>query len=121
RGSFDKPTHIAQTEEPWSHLHSCATVASSQRGAAQGHGVSCPPSGLRSALQLTLCLFLVFKNSGDSLDFQLQAIYDHSKDFFWTKSQMLYQRESVSEGPRWASDTCRHINARSLRISADAF
>ncbi|CAG07477.1 unnamed protein product [Tetraodon nigroviridis] len=65
--------------------------------------------------------FKVFKNSGDSLDFQLQAIYDHSKDFFWTKSQMLYQRESVSEGPRWASDTCRHINARSLRISADAF
>lgn len=29
--AYNKPTHIAQREEPWSHLHSSPTVASSRR------------------------------------------------------------------------------------------
>ncbi|XP_011620235.1 cilia- and flagella-associated protein 276 isoform X2 [Takifugu rubripes] len=76
RKSYDKPTHIAQMEEPWSHLHSSSTLASTRRSAGHKH-----------------------RNSGDSLDFQLQSVYDHSKDFFWTKNQMLYQKETVSELP----------------------
>ena len=31
RKPYDKPTHIAQTEEPWSHLHDMATLASTRR------------------------------------------------------------------------------------------
>lgn len=31
RKTYDKPTHIAQTEEPWSRLHDTATLASSRR------------------------------------------------------------------------------------------
>lgn len=68
RKSYDKPTHIAQTEEPWSHLHSSSTVASTQRSAAHKHGVSSTQLGshtlstdLKTFFQLTLSLFLILR------------------------------------------------------------
>uniref|UniRef100_UPI0037E7C557 cilia- and flagella-associated protein 276 n=1 Tax=Semicossyphus pulcher TaxID=241346 RepID=UPI0037E7C557 len=76
--TYNKPTHIAQTEEPWSRLHDTATSASSLR------------SVMHSERQ----------GPNDSLDFQLKAVYDHHKDFFWTKNQILYQKETVSEDQR---------------------
>ncbi|KAM4609946.1 cilia- and flagella-associated protein 276 [Polymixia lowei] len=70
---FDKPTHIAQHEEPWCRLHVTETLASSRR------------SVLHQEAQ------------HDSLDFHLKSIYDHHKDFLRPRSQTLYQRETVSE------------------------
>ncbi|XP_018521486.1 cilia- and flagella-associated protein 276 [Lates calcarifer] len=78
RKTYNKPTHIAQTEEPWSRLHDKATFASTQRSVTP-YEVQAP---------------------NDSLDFQLRSVYDHNKDFFWSKNQMLYQRKTLSENLR---------------------
>ncbi|XP_073325577.1 cilia- and flagella-associated protein 276 [Pagrus major] len=78
RKSHDKPTHIAQTEEPWSHLHDMATLASTRRSVM--HYESQAPN--------------------DSLDFQLNSVYDQHKDIFCTKNQISYQKETVSEDKR---------------------
>ncbi|XP_035761474.1 protein C1orf194 homolog [Neolamprologus brichardi] len=75
--TYNKPTHIAQTEEPWSRLHDTATVSSTQR----------------SILNCT-------QTPDDSLDLQLNAVYDHHKNCFWSKNQILYQKETVSEDHR---------------------
>nr|XP_004558728.2 uncharacterized protein C1orf194 homolog isoform X1 [Maylandia zebra] len=75
--TYNKPTHIAQTEEPWSRLHDTATVSSTQR----------------SILNCT-------QTPNDSLDLQLNAVYDHHKNCFWSKNQILYQKETVSEDHR---------------------
>ncbi|XP_068188260.1 cilia- and flagella-associated protein 276 [Antennarius striatus] len=72
----EKPTHIAQTEEPWCQLHDSATLASNRR------------SVMHSEHQV----------SNDSLDFQLKSVYDHHKDSFFTKNQMLHQKETISNG-----------------------
>uniref|UniRef100_A0A667ZU11 Uncharacterized protein n=1 Tax=Myripristis murdjan TaxID=586833 RepID=A0A667ZU11_9TELE len=66
RGPYDKPTHLVQSEEPWSRLHDRATSA-----------------------------------PRDSLDFCLKSVYNHHEEFLQTKSQTLYQRETVSAGHRW--------------------
>ncbi|XP_037335039.2 cilia- and flagella-associated protein 276 isoform X2 [Pungitius pungitius] len=76
--TFNKPTHIAQTEEPWSRLSEAATVASSRRSVV--HDKHQAPK--------------------DRLDYQLESIYDHHKDFFWLKNQVLYQKETFSEDQR---------------------
>ncbi|XP_054464847.1 cilia- and flagella-associated protein 276 [Anoplopoma fimbria] len=76
--TYGKPTHIAQTEEPWSRLHDAATLASSQR------------TVMRYEHQAPM----------DSLDFQLKSVYDHHRDFFWLKNQIVYQKETVSEDHR---------------------
>ncbi|KAK5863490.1 hypothetical protein PBY51_000518 [Eleginops maclovinus] len=78
RKAYDRPTHIAQTEQPWSRLHDTATFASSRQS----------------------IMHYEHKAPKDSLDFQLRSVYDHHKDFFWGKNQMLYQKETVSEGQR---------------------
>ncbi|KAA8591133.1 hypothetical protein FQN60_002076 [Etheostoma spectabile] len=78
RKAYDKPTHIAQTEEPWSRLHDTTTLASSRRSV----------------------LHYEHQGPNDSLDFQLKSVYDHHKDFFWRKNQILYQKETVSEDHR---------------------
>nr|XP_020471577.1 uncharacterized protein C1orf194 homolog isoform X2 [Monopterus albus] len=78
RKTYDKPTHIAQMEEPWSRLHDAATLASTWRS------VWCRKHQAPS----------------DSLDFQLKSVYDHHKDFFWSKNQILYQKETVCEDHR---------------------
>uniref|UniRef100_A0AAQ4PVB5 Uncharacterized protein n=1 Tax=Gasterosteus aculeatus aculeatus TaxID=481459 RepID=A0AAQ4PVB5_GASAC len=71
RTAFNKPTHIAQAEEPWSRLSDAATVASSRR--SDKH-----------------------QDPKDSLDFQLESVYDHHKDVFWLKDQVSYQKETFS-------------------------
>ncbi|XP_026224413.1 protein C1orf194 homolog [Anabas testudineus] len=78
RKTYNKPTHIAQMEEPWSRLHDAATLASTRRSVMH------------------------YENqvSHDSLDFQLKSVYDHHKDFFSSKNQILYQKETVSEENR---------------------
>ncbi|CAI5647381.1 unnamed protein product [Oreochromis niloticus] len=75
--TYNKPTHIAQTEEPWSRLHNTATVASTQQS-------------------ILNCM----QTPNDSLDLQLNAVYDHHKNCFWSKNQILYQKETVSEDHR---------------------
>uniref|UniRef100_A0A3Q4H2I9 Uncharacterized protein n=1 Tax=Neolamprologus brichardi TaxID=32507 RepID=A0A3Q4H2I9_NEOBR len=92
--TYNKPTHIAQTEEPWSRLHDTATVSSTQR----------------SILNY------------DSLDLQLNAVYDHHKNCFWSKNQILYQKETVSEDHRRTEEAGNGITMwvdkqrRSIRI-----
>lgn len=61
RKTYEKPTHIAQTEEPWSRLHDAATMASSRRSVMHSeHQVSsshttfnclCVTSGSRATFQ----------------------------------------------------------------------
>ncbi|XP_008316402.1 cilia- and flagella-associated protein 276 [Cynoglossus semilaevis] len=70
--SFQKPTHMAQRDEPWSRLHDRATMASTRRSVTH-HERQAP---------------------NDSLDFQLKSVYDHNKDFFPTKTQVFYQKET---------------------------
>ncbi|XP_005801406.1 uncharacterized protein C1orf194 homolog [Xiphophorus maculatus] len=36
----------------------------------------------------------------DSLDFKLNTIYDHGTALFWSKNQMVCQRETISIGKR---------------------
>ncbi|KAG7519419.1 hypothetical protein JOB18_008510 [Solea senegalensis] len=78
RKTYQKPTHMAQTDEPWSRLHDKATFASTQRSVMlQG-----------------------YQAPNDSLDFQLKSVYDHNKDFFPNKNQILYQKATLSEENR---------------------
>ncbi|XP_070696423.1 cilia- and flagella-associated protein 276 [Pempheris klunzingeri] len=78
RKAYDNPTHIAQTEQPWSRLHDTATVASTRRSVMQYER----------------------KAPNDSLDFQLKSVYDHHNNLFWGKNQVLYQKETVAENQR---------------------
>ncbi|KAM6924881.1 cilia- and flagella-associated protein 276 [Xenentodon cancila] len=79
RKTYKTPVHIAQREEPWSRLHDTATLASTQQSVLH-HGHQAP---------------------SDSLDFHLESIYDHHKDLFWSKNQIFYQKETVSDQHRW--------------------
>ncbi|KAM9855220.1 cilia- and flagella-associated protein 276 [Aulostomus maculatus] len=72
---YNKPTHIAQTEEPWTRLYGAATVASTRHSVLhQEREAPC-----------------------DSLDIHLRSAYDQHKDFSWNKNQVLYQKEPTSE------------------------
>uniref|UniRef100_A0A8C6TAG6 Si:ch211-163l21.7 n=1 Tax=Neogobius melanostomus TaxID=47308 RepID=A0A8C6TAG6_9GOBI len=73
--NFDKPTHLAQTEEPWSRLYDSATCSSFRRSAT----------------------YYDQQAPRDSLDFQLRTVYDHHRDFFWSKNQILYQKDTLCE------------------------
>ncbi|KAM9342516.1 cilia- and flagella-associated protein 276 [Pholidichthys leucotaenia] len=75
RRTFNKPTHNTQPEEPWSRLYNTATVASTRRSVTH----------------------FEHQAPNDSLDLQLKSIYDHHKNAFWGKNQILYQKDTVSE------------------------
>ncbi|XP_034551441.1 protein C1orf194 homolog [Notolabrus celidotus] len=75
RRTYEKPIHIAQTEEPWSRLHDTATLASTRRSD----------------------MFDDSQGQIDSLDFQLKSMYDHHKDLFLKKNQLMYQRETFAD------------------------
>uniref|UniRef100_A0A665U150 Uncharacterized protein n=1 Tax=Echeneis naucrates TaxID=173247 RepID=A0A665U150_ECHNA len=75
---YNKPTHIAQKEEPWSRLHVTATVASTCRSIMYNEN----------------------QTPNDSLDFHLRSVHDQSKDFLRSKNQILYQKETVSDDHR---------------------
>ncbi|XP_076015397.1 cilia- and flagella-associated protein 276 [Genypterus blacodes] len=70
---FDKPTYIAHTEEPWSHLHNAATLSSTQRTVHEQ------------------------QVQKDSLDLHLKAVYDHHTDLLRGKNQIVYQKETFEE------------------------
>lgn len=52
-------------------------------------------------MQMHPLLFSWRQVSYDSLDFQLNSVYDHHRDFFCSKNQFLHQKETVSEENRW--------------------
>ncbi|KAJ8017112.1 hypothetical protein DPEC_G00014380 [Dallia pectoralis] len=72
--TFDKPTHLAQIEEPWSRLNDLATLASIRRSV----------------------LYSDPQEPRDSLDFHLKSTYDHHKEFLRSKNETLYQKETVT-------------------------
>ncbi|XP_074538409.1 cilia- and flagella-associated protein 276 [Halichoeres trimaculatus] len=96
RRTYDKPTHIAQTEEPWSRLYDTATVASTRQSR------------------------VYYERQGpmDSLDFQLKSIYDHHKDVFWKKNQMLYQNETFSKDQK-KQDLLKKDQENNIRMWVD--
>ncbi|XP_044068263.1 protein C1orf194 homolog isoform X1 [Siniperca chuatsi] len=112
RKTCDKPTHIAQTEQPWSRLHDTATLASTRRSVMHYerqvtimiltfiYDTREIFQGKRTLSTLNAPLFSQPQAPNDSLDFQLKSVYDHHKDFFWRKNQILYQKETVSEDQR---------------------
>ncbi|XP_068996673.1 cilia- and flagella-associated protein 276 [Embiotoca jacksoni] len=73
-----KPTHIAQTEEPWCHLHHTATFSSTQQSVMR-HDYQAPK---------------------DSLDRHLKSVYNHHDDIFWGKNQVLYQQDTITQAHR---------------------
>ncbi|XP_026189200.1 cilia- and flagella-associated protein 276 [Mastacembelus armatus] len=99
RKPYDKPTHMAQMEEPWSRLHDAATLASTRRSVM--HNEHQAPN--------------------DSLDLQLKSVYDHHKDFFWSKNQILYQKETVSEDQKKkeTQDTQEKEHQKDIRVWVD--
>ncbi|XP_077948796.1 cilia- and flagella-associated protein 276 isoform X1 [Gasterosteus aculeatus] len=65
------------------------------RGAAS---VTRPPWPARDGVTSTsIALFIsTSQDPKDSLDFQLESVYDHHKDVFWLKDQVSYQKETFS-------------------------
>ncbi|CAJ1085314.1 protein C1orf194 homolog [Xyrichtys novacula] len=90
RRAYNKPTHLAQTEEPWSRLYDTATSASTRRS------ITCDMS----------------QGPNDSLDFQLKSIYNHHKDLFLQKNQILFQRETFSKKERKQEKLMQENNIR---------
>ncbi|XDV49071.1 hypothetical protein PO909_018393 [Leuciscus waleckii] len=71
---YDKPTHLAQNDEPWRRLHNTTTQASSHRNVF--HYDATAPN--------------------DSLDIHLKSSYDHHLGLFQNKSQTVTQKETLA-------------------------
>ncbi|RXN23180.1 putative protein C1orf194-like [Labeo rohita] len=71
---YDKPTHLAQDDEPWRRLHNTTTQASSRRNVF--HCDTTAPK--------------------DSLDIHLKSTYDHHLGLFQNKYQIVTQKETVA-------------------------
>ncbi|XP_075882523.1 cilia- and flagella-associated protein 276 [Nelusetta ayraudi] len=97
RKTYNQPTHLAQSEEPWCRLHDAATLASTLRSVTH-----CKSQPLR-----------------DSLDFQLKSVYDHHNDSFKTKHQMSYQKETVPEHQREQKDVQEKEQEEDIRVWVD--
>lgn len=69
---YDKPTHLAQNEDPWNRLNTTVTLASSRREVF--HSDPQAPK--------------------DSLDFILKSQYNHHDKFLKAKNETLYQPET---------------------------
>lgn len=96
------------------HLGQHATECDASRapGELQGAGwaLTCP-SEIRETFQYkhtfrVLNPWLVSwpQAPNDSLDLHLNSVHDQSKDFLRTKSQVLYQKETVYKEDRWGCD-----------------
>ncbi|KAL3852291.1 hypothetical protein ACJMK2_015953 [Sinanodonta woodiana] len=72
---YDKPTHLAQKEDPWNRLNCTVTLAASRREIFHSD-----PHAPR-----------------DSLDFVLKAKYNHHDEFLRAKHETLYQPETLGE------------------------
>ncbi|XP_051758357.1 cilia- and flagella-associated protein 276 isoform X1 [Ctenopharyngodon idella] len=91
---YDKPTHLAQNDEPWRRLHNTTTLASSHRNVF--HYDTTTPK--------------------DSLDIHLKSTYDHHLGLFQNKSQTVMQMESVAlDNALSKSESPSHCNAFSHR------
>ncbi|XP_048740909.1 protein CFAP276-like isoform X1 [Ostrea edulis] len=73
--AYDKPVHLAQSEDPWNRLNGTCTLASSRREIYH-----MDPQAPR-----------------DSLDFILKSEYDHHDKFLKAKNETLYQPETAGE------------------------
>lgn len=104
RGALESPPrhiHVGQ--------HPAECDARSAWGKLQGAGGTC--SSLVSQNNASRQTHLQYHETlswpqapSDSLDFHLKSVYDHSKDFFLTKNQMLFQAKTLSEDHRWVLD-----------------
>ncbi|XP_069489636.1 cilia- and flagella-associated protein 276 [Ambystoma mexicanum] len=74
-GSYSKPTHLAQNEDPWNRLHATPTLSSARRD---------------------VCYFDPIAPH-DSLDFNLKTMYNHQSDLLQTKNEAIFQRETFTE------------------------
>ncbi|KAM7404643.1 hypothetical protein PAMP_011973 [Pampus punctatissimus] len=101
RKTYDKPTHIAQTEEPWSRLHDAATSASRRR----------------------CVMYYEHQAPHDSLDLKLKSVYDQHKDFLQSKNQILYQKETISDRRTQQNvekqDMLKNEHDRDIRVWVD--
>ncbi|XP_010891660.2 protein C1orf194 homolog isoform X1 [Esox lucius] len=88
--TFDKPTHLAQNEKPWSRLNDLATLASIRRNVLYHD-----PQKIK--VIPTILYALPTKAPNDSLDFHLKSTYDHHKEFLRSKNETLYQMETVTD------------------------
>ncbi|XP_069141435.1 protein CFAP276-like isoform X2 [Argopecten irradians] len=70
---YQKPTHLAQNEDPWNRLNSTCTLASSRREIYHQDPVA----------------------PRDSLDFILKSQYNHHQAFLKDPNETLYQPETV--------------------------
>ncbi|XP_056629373.1 cilia- and flagella-associated protein 276 [Triplophysa dalaica] len=73
--AYDKPTHLAQNDDPWRRLYSASTMSSSRRNIFH-----CDTTA-----------------SQDSLDIHLKSIYDHHLGLFPKKNLTVTQKETVSD------------------------
>ncbi|KAI7797814.1 hypothetical protein IRJ41_019725 [Triplophysa rosa] len=73
--AYDKPTHLAQNDDPWRRLYSTSTTSSSRRNIFH-----CDTTAAR-----------------DSLDIHLKSIYDHHLGLFPKKNLTVTQKETVSD------------------------
>ncbi|XP_026104956.1 uncharacterized protein C1orf194 homolog isoform X2 [Carassius auratus] len=71
---YDKPTHLAQNDEPWGRLHNTTTQASSRRQVC--HYDTTVPK--------------------DSLDIHLKSTYDHHLGLFQDKNKTVTQKETIA-------------------------
>ncbi|XP_067268773.1 cilia- and flagella-associated protein 276 [Pseudorasbora parva] len=71
--AYDKPTHLAQNDEPWRRLYNTTTQASFHRNVF--HYDAPAPK--------------------DSLDIHLKSTYDHHLGLFQNKNQTVTQRDTV--------------------------
>ena len=69
---YNKPTHLAQNEDPWNRLNSTVTLASSRREVFH-----MDPQAPK-----------------DSLDFILKSQYNHHDEFLRARNETLYQPET---------------------------
>lgn len=69
------PTHLAQTQAPWSRLNKTPTLASSRREIYHDDPIA----------------------PKDSLDFVLKSRYDHHEEFLKHSNETLLQRETLNE------------------------
>ncbi|KAL1258555.1 hypothetical protein QQF64_009132 [Cirrhinus molitorella] len=70
----DRPTHLAQDDEPWRRLHNTTTQASTRRTVFH-YNTTAPK---------------------DSLDIHLKSTYDHHLGLFQNKNQIVTQKETVA-------------------------
>ncbi|XP_051758358.1 cilia- and flagella-associated protein 276 isoform X2 [Ctenopharyngodon idella] len=99
---YDKPTHLAQNDEPWRRLHNTTTLASSHRNVF--HYDTTTPK--------------------DSLDIHLKSTYDHHLGLFQNKSQTVMQMESVALDNatlknRESEDSVSETNNKGIKVWVD--